>query len=40
MTTIGKGQGPLKVRLSLMLKSVTKGADAEAHLQGAWDTTL
>ena len=39
MTTIGKGQGPPQARLSLMWKSITKGANAEAHLQGAWDTT-
>ena len=39
MTTIGKGQGPPQARLSLMWKSVTKGTNAEAHLQGAWDTT-
>ena len=39
MTTIGKGQGPPQERLSLMWKSVTKGTNAEAHLQGAWDTT-
>ena len=39
MTTIGKGQGPLQARLSLMWKSITKGAKAEAHLQGAWHTT-
>ena len=28
-----------QARLSLMWKSVTKGANAEAHLQGAWDMT-
>ena len=39
MTTIGKGQGPPQARLSLMWKSVTKGVNAVAHLQGAWDTT-
>ena len=39
MTAIGKGQGPLQARLSLMRKNVTRGANAEAHLQGAWDTT-
>ena len=39
MTTISKGQGPLQARLYLMWKSVTKGVNAEAHLQGAWDTT-
>ena len=32
MTTIGKGLGPPQTRLSL---NVTKGANAEAHLQGA-----
>ena len=39
MTTIGKGPRPPQVRLSLMWKSVTKGVNAETHLQGAWDTT-
>ena len=39
MTTIGKGQRPPQTRLSLTWKSVTKGANAEAHLQGAWDMT-
>ena len=38
MTTIGKDQEPPQARLSLMWKSVTRGANAEAHLQGAWDT--
>ena len=35
MTTIGKGQQPPQVRLSLMRKSVTRGTNTEAHLQGA-----
>ena len=39
MTTIGKGPGPSQARLSLIWKNATKGANAEAHLQGAWDTT-
>ena len=39
MTTIGKGPRPPQVRLSLMWRNVTKGANAEAHLQRAWDTT-
>ena len=38
MTTVGKGQGPPQARLSLMWKSITKGMNAEAHLQGACDT--
>ena len=38
MTTVGKGQGPLQARLSLMWKSITKGVNAEALLQGACDT--
>ena len=38
MTTVGKGQGPLQARLSLMWKSITKSVNAEAHLQGACDT--
>ena len=39
MTTIGKGPGPPQARLSLIWKNATKAANAEAHLQGAWDTT-
>ena len=35
MMTIGKGLGPPQVRLSLMWRNVTKGANAKAHLQGA-----
>ena len=38
MMTIGRDREPLQVRLSLMKKSITKGANAEAHLLGAWDT--
>ena len=38
MTTIGKDREPSQARLSLMWKSVTKGANIEAHLLGAWDT--
>ena len=36
--TIGRDREPLKVKLFLMKKSITKGADVEAHLLGAWDT--
>ena len=39
MTTTGKGPGPPQARLSLTRRNVTKGANTEAHLQGAWDTT-
>ena len=38
MTTIGRDQEPLKARPFLMKKSITRGANAEAHLLGAWDT--
>ena len=37
MTTIGKDREPPQARLSLMWKSVARGANAEANLQGAWD---
>ena len=37
MMTIGRDREPLQVRLSLMKKSITKGANAEAHLLGPWD---
>ena len=36
--TIGRDREPPKARLSLMRKSVTRGANTEAHLLGAWDT--
>ena len=36
--TIGKDREPYQARLSLMRKSVTRGANAEAHPLGAWDT--
>ena len=39
MTTIGKGLGPPQARLSFTRRNVTKGTNAEAHLQGAWGTT-
>ena len=39
MITIGRDREPLQVRPSLMKKSTTKGANTEAHLLGAWDTT-
>ena len=38
MTTIGKDREPPQARLSFMWKSITRGANAETHLQGAWDT--
>ena len=38
MMTIGKDQEPPQAKLSLMRKSITKGANAEAHLLRAWDT--
>ena len=38
MMTIGKDQEPPQTRPSLMWKSVTRGVNAEAYLQGAWDT--
>ena len=38
MMTIGRDQEPLKARPSLMMKSITKGVNAKAHLIGAWDT--
>ena len=38
--TIGKDRELLKARPSLMKKSITRGANAEAHLLGAWDTML
>ena len=34
-----RSRTPPQARLSLIWKSVTKDANAEAHLQGAWDTT-
>ena len=37
MMTIGKDREPSQARLSLMRKSATKGANAEAHLLRAWD---
>ena len=37
MMTIGKDREPPQVRLSLMRKSITRGANAKAHLLGAWD---
>ena len=36
--TIGKDREPLKARLSLMKKSITRGVNVKAHLLGAWDT--
>ena len=38
MTTIGKDREPPQARLSLIWKSITRGANAEAHLLRAWDT--
>ena len=38
MMTIGKDREPLKARLSLMKKSITRGVNAKAHLPRAWDT--
>ena len=38
MMTIGKDREPLKARLSLMKKSITRGINVKAHLLGAWDT--
>ena len=35
-----RSRTPPQTGLSLMWKSVTKSANAETHLQGAWDTTL
>ena len=40
MMTIGRDREPLQARPSLMKKSITRGANAEAHLLGAWDTML
>ena len=37
MMTIGRDQEPLKARPSLMMKSITRGANAKAHLLGVWD---
>ena len=38
MTIIGRDREPSQARPFLMKKSITKGAIAEAHLLGAWDT--
>ena len=38
MMTIGKDQEPLKARLSLMKKSITRGINAKSRLPGARDT--
>ena len=38
MMTIGKDREPPQARPSLMRKSVTRDANAEACLPGAWDT--
>ena len=38
MMTIGKDQEPLKARLSLMKKSITRGINAKSRLLGARDT--
>ena len=38
MMTIGRDREPLQARPSLMKKSITRGANVEAHLLGAWDT--
>ena len=40
MMTIGRDREPLKAKPSLMKKNITRGANAEAHLLGAWDTML
>ena len=37
MMTIGKDREPPQVRLSLMRKSITRGANAKAYLLRAWD---
>ena len=38
MMTISKDQEHPQARLSLMRKSVTRGANAKSHILGAWDT--
>ena len=38
MMTIGKDREPPQAKLSLTRKSITRGANVEAHLLRAWDT--